>query len=85
MEKIMENLTLDNAEKNLEISTMLAKNEGSGIKLETLEYTYETLKNSVAETERILEDNRKKREQDTEALEGMKKELIETNFFKKLK
>ena len=74
-----------NAEKNLEISTMLAKNEGSGIKLETLQYTYETLKNSVAETERILEDNRKKREQDTVALEGMKKELIETNFFKKLK
>ena len=73
------------AEKNSEISAELAKNEGSGIKLETLEYTYETLKNSVTETERILEDNRKKREQDTIALEGMKKELIETNFFKKLK
>lgn len=74
-----------NAENNSQISAMLAKNEGSGIKLETLQYTYETLKNSVTETERILEDNRKKREQDTIALEGMKKELIETNFFKKLK
>lgn len=74
-----------NAVNNSQISAMLAKNEGSGIKLETLQYTYETLKNSVTETERILEDNRKKREQDTIALEGMKKELIETNFFKKLK
>lgn len=74
-----------NAENNSQISAMLAKNEGSGIKLETLQHTYETLKNSVTETERILEDNRKKREQDTIALEGMKKELIETNFFKKLK
>lgn len=74
-----------NAENAAMLSTMMAKREGAGITLETLQQTYETIKNGVTETERIFEENRNKRAQDTIALEGMKKELIETNFFKKLK
>ena len=74
-----------NAENAAMLSTMMAKREGAGITLETLQQTYEIIKNGVTETERIFEENRNKRAQDTIALEGMKKELIETNFFKKLK
>ena len=85
IDEVTEKALRMNAENAAMLSTMMAKREGTGITLETLQYTYETIKNGVTETERIFEENRNKRAQDTIALEGMKKELIETNFFKKLK
>ena len=85
IDEVTEKALRMNAENAAMLSTMMAKREGAGITLETLQYTYETIKNGVTETERIFEENRNKRAQDTIALEGMKKELIETNFFKKLK
>ena len=85
IDEVTEKALRMNAENAAMLSTMMAKREGAGITLETLQQTYETIKNGVTETERIFEENRNKRAQDTIALEGMKKELIETNFFKKLK
>ena len=85
IDEVTEQALRMNAENAAMLSTMMAKREGAGITLETLQQTYETIKNGVTETERIFEENRNKRAQDTIALEGMKKELIETNFFKKLK
>lgn len=75
-------MLLKNATRTVDINKQLAGMENNGVKVETLEQTFNILKTGVIETENILKQNREKRINDTQKLENMKKEIIDSNFFK---
>ena len=53
---------------------------GSSIKMETLEKTYQTIVDGIAETRRIQEEATKKRAAETIRLEQLKTEMFEKRF-----
>ena len=74
-------LLLRNAQNTAQQSVNIARMAGgSSIQMETLQQTYETIKNGIAETRQVNEEIAAKRSQDTVALEAMKADMKQKGF-----
>lgn len=74
-------LLLRNAQNTAQQSVHIAKMAGgSSIQMETLQQTYETIKNGIAETRQVNAEIAAKRSQDSAALEAMKADMKQKGF-----
>ena len=74
-------LLLRNAQNTAQQSVHIAKMAGgSSIQMETLQQTYETIKNGIAETRQVNAEIAAKRSQDSAALEAMKADMKGKGF-----
>lgn len=74
-------LLIRNAESTSRQSVNIAKMAGgSSIQIETLQRTYDTIKNGIEETKRVQKDIADKRKADSVTLENMKIELKDKGF-----
>ncbi len=74
-------LLLRNAQNTAQQSVAIARMAGgSSIKMETLQQTYETIKNGIEETRQVNAEIAEKRHQDAAALETMKDEMKQKGF-----
>lgn len=70
-------MLIKNAKNSAEQSKMIARmSSGSSVKVETLESTWRTIMSGIDETNMIQENARKKRIEDKERLENIKKEFF---------
>ena len=68
-------MLLRNAQNTVEQSKMIAQMaSGSSIQVETLEKTWQTIVNGIEETQRIQNDAKVKRAEDSKRLEMLKKD-----------
>ena len=74
-------LLIRNAQNTATQSVNIAKMAGgSSIKIETLQQTYETIKNGIQETQQISTDLAAKRNTDMQTLETMKTDMRQNGF-----
>lgn len=74
-------LLLRNAQNTAQQSVHIARMAGgSSIQMETLQQTYETIKNGIAETRQVNAEIAAKRSQDSAALEAMKADMKGKGF-----
>lgn len=74
-------LLLRNAQNSAQQSIAIARmSGGSSIKMETLQNTYETIKNGIEETRQVNAEIAAKRSQDSAALESMKADMKGKGF-----
>ena len=74
-------LLLRNAKNTVSQSVNVARMAGgSSIKIETLQETYETIKNGIDETRQITKEMASKREEDVKLLENMKVEMKKNGY-----
>lgn len=74
-------LLLRNAQNSAQQSVAIARmSGGSSIQMETLQKTYETIKNGIAETRQVNAEIAAKRSQDSAALESMKADMKGKGF-----
>lgn len=74
-------LLLKNAQNTAQQSVAIARMAGgSSIQIETLQQTYETIKNGIEETRQVNAEIAEKRHQDAATLEIMKKDMKQKGF-----
>ena len=81
MDEKTNELLLRNAQNTVSQSINIAKmTGGSSIKIETLQETYETIKNGIEETKQITSEMAAKRLEDEKVLGQMKIEMKENGY-----